>query len=211
MNKFKGVIFDVGGVLFLVKDKKKRNQKNLLSSFKETCKLIKEIDIKKDYESLKEIYFKSTRHEISKKETSSQVSKILGISPEKSKQIFDNTYRKNTVENKKLYSCIQRLKRKGYKIAISSIQSYLSLDILIPKKYHKTFDILQISCSDGLRKPDSKSFEFVFNKLKLNPEELVFIDDKEENLISAKKLGIKTILFKNNKQLFQQLSELGIK
>ena len=53
---------------------------------------------------------------------------------------------------------------------------------------------------------EDKIFNHVLNSLKINPEESVFIDDKEKNLIFAKKLGIKTILFKNFNQLKEELS-----
>ncbi len=53
---------------------------------------------------------------------------------------------------------------------------------------------------------EDKIFNHVLNSLKINPEESVFIDDKEKNLIFSKKLGINTILFKDYNQLKEELS-----
>ena len=39
---------------------------------------------------------------------------------------------------------------------------------------------------------------------------ILFVDNREWNLIPARKLGMKTILFENNKQLAKDLRELHI-
>lgn len=41
-----------------------------------------------------------------------------------------------------------------------------------------------------LRKPDKETFEYVLSDSQLIPQETLFIDDKEDNLIHARKLGI---------------------
>ena len=82
---------------------------------------------------------------------------------------------------------------------------------MIPNKYYENFDAIEISCDDKLRKPDKKSFELIFKRLDVNPKESLFLDDKQENLDEAKKLGMKTVLFKTNKQFFLDLEKLGIK
>lgn len=209
-KKIKAVIFDVGAVLFLAKSKKKGN---LLSSFREACLLLKNVNanLEQVYEDTRDIYFKSSLGKISKKETLKRFSEKLGTSPEKTEKAFEEVYRKNTIENEKLYNYALKLKKNGYKIGISSIQFHLSKKILIPKKYYGHFDALQISCEDGLRKPDKKAFEFILKKLKTEPEESLFIDDKQENLDAAEKLGMKAILFKNNRQLIKDLKKLGVK
>src|SRR3989344_3544494 len=204
-TKIKALIFDVGGVLFLAKNKKKRNGENLLSSLKEAYRLLKNIDVEKFYADTLEIYMKSSANKISKKETLDLFSKKLGISHEETEKIFEKLYGENVIENKKLYDYILKLKKYGYKIGISSIQFHLSRDVLIPKKYRQNFDALQISCDDGFRKPDKRAFEFIMNKLKVKPEESIFVDDKQKNLDAAEELGMKTVIFKNNAQFFRDL------
>lgn len=69
---------------------------------------------------------------------------------------------------------------------------------------------MEISCDDKLRKPDKKAFELILERLKVRPEESIFIDDKQENIDAAEKLGIKTILFENNNDFFAYLNIIGI-
>ena len=75
-------------------------------------------------------------------------------------------------------------------------------------KLRKFFDLLIYSCDVKARKPDSKIYKIALKKLKVRPEEAVFIDDKHENVNSAKKLGIHGIIFKNNKQTINELEKI---
>jgi len=209
--KIKAIIFDVGGVFFLAKNKRKKE--NLHTSFKEACFLLKHkpSDFEKFYKKAIKIYLRSSSAKISKQETLKLLSRELGVSPKETEKTFKELYKKNSIENKELYGFIMRLKRKGYKVGISSIQSHLSKDVLILPKYYKNFDALQISCEDGLRKPDEKAFKSILKKLKVNAKEVIFIDDKQDNVAAARKLEMKGILFKDNKQFIKDLRKIGVK
>jgi len=210
MGKVRAFIFDIGGVLFLAKSKRKRASKNLLSSYKELCFLLEGINLPPEefWEQSKDIYLQSTKGDISKEKTLNSLSKILSLSPNKVEILFTKAVKKNVIENKKLNQLILKLKKRGYKTGILSIQWPLSKDILVPSKYYKIFDVLVISYVDKIRKPDPKSFKLILKKLKVQPEQAVFIDDKQENLDIAQSLRIKTILFKNNNQFLRELNKL---
>ncbi|MBI4117064.1 hypothetical protein HY449_04955, partial [Candidatus Pacearchaeota archaeon] len=79
--KIKAIVFDVGEVLFLAK-KKNREGKGILSSFREACLLLKNVnvDMEQVYNDMREIYFKSSAGKISKKETLKLFSEKLKIS-----------------------------------------------------------------------------------------------------------------------------------
>lgn len=72
------------------------------------------------------------------------------------------------------------------------------------------FSAIISSCNVKASKPDLKIYEILLNTLNLNPSETIFIDDRPENLPPAEKLGIKTIHFKNKKELFKKFSEFGV-
>jgi epoxide hydrolase-like predicted phosphatase len=206
----KALIFDVGGVLRLAKDIEKRADKNLLSSYKEVCFLLRGIDKIPDeiYKNTIDIYQKSSIGEISKKETLELYSEKFGISSEKVETIFENLYRENVIENKELYKFILDLKIKGYVLGIISTVFHLSKGTLISKQYYEDFDALEISCDDGLKKPHPKPFLSILEKLGVRPEESLFIDDKQENLDAAENLGMRSLIFKNNEQFFEDIAKL---
>ena len=62
-----------------------------------------------------------------------------------------------------------------------------------------------------MTKTNKKIFELILEKLKLNSREVIFIDDRIKHLEIPKKLGAKTIHFKNNQQLVKGLKRIGIR
>lgn len=51
------------------------------------------------------------------------------------------------------------------------------------------FDYVWLSFEIGVGKPDKKIYEFVENECKIPPENILFIDDRERNIIAAKERG----------------------
>jgi putative hydrolase of the HAD superfamily len=72
------------------------------------------------------------------------------------------------------------------------------------------FEFFIRSYEVGFRKPGLMIYKIALKKLKLSPEECVFIDDKLKNVDAAKKLCMHGILFKNPKQLRNNLIKLGL-
>ena len=50
----------------------------------------------------------------------------------------------------------------------------------------------------GLRKPNQNFYKHLLKKFKVNPTEAIFVDDRKENLVTAKKLGIKTFHYRQD-------------
>lgn len=69
-----------------------------------------------------------------------------------------------------------------------------------------------ISGNINLMKPNSNSYGHLLKTAKLDPKDCIFIDDQEENIIAAKKIGINSIWFKNGnyKELTKALISHGI-
>lgn len=66
------------------------------------------------------------------------------------------------------------------------------------------FDQVFTSGAAGMRKPDHDFFHYVLEEINLAPEQVVFIDDKQENVLAADRLGIRGILFDNSTVLTLQ-------
>ena len=75
----------------------------------------------------------------------------------------------------------------------------------------KSFDPIIFSCDVGFRKPDPQIYEMALERLKCEPEECIFIDDKKRNTDAGEKLGIKGIVFEDASKLIEDLSKLGVK
>jgi len=202
-NTIKAIIFDVGDVLALSRYSLKTYDGKTfhLGVHEDVAKKLK-ISLDQYFDSIDSIYANSIEGKISLQEALEAISKNFKISRTKLKQIYFNTYQKHFKQNKHLFGKAKLLKKRGYKIAILSDQWYLSKRVLMPKKLYAFFDVLVVSCDVGIRKPNPEIYELVLEKLKLKPDEAIFIDNQEWNLIPAQKLGMSAILFKDNKQLF---------
>ena len=62
----------------------------------------------------------------------------------------------------------------------------------------------------GFSKPDHRIYKHAINILGLEPHQLVFIDDKESNVESAKKLGIQAIHFREYPSFKKSLEDLQL-
>jgi putative hydrolase of the HAD superfamily len=72
------------------------------------------------------------------------------------------------------------------------------------------FDAFFSSCYLGLRKPDRKIYQVALDVLQRDPEEVVFIDDRQENAAAAASLGIHAIRYEGSAALAQALAQLGV-
>lgn len=73
----------------------------------------------------------------------------------------------------------------------------------LDKIFKKIYSVIELN----LDKKDSSSYHSIATDLKVNPEEILFIDDSEGNVIAAKEAGLKVIQYQSNPQLFNKLKE----
>jgi len=203
-EEIKAIIFDAGGVLTLPKSKLP-----LRGVHEFIAKKLK-ISLDQWFDAIDSSYAKAIEGKLSEEKTLSTISKNLNISQEKLEKYILKAYKENFMQNKQLFEQAFKIKKQGYKIAILSDQWYLSKKALLLKQYTKKFDEVIISCDAGMRKPNPKIYKLILKKLKLPARQTLFIDNQKWNIKPAKKLGMKTILFENNKQCFNELKKLRV-
>lgn len=71
-------------------------------------------------------------------------------------------------------------------------------------------DAYLVSAYIGLRKPEGEFFRCALDVSQRQPDECVFIDDREENLEGARKLGIQGIRMTSPEQVIAELRRLGV-
>ncbi len=59
-----------------------------------------------------------------------------------------------------------------------------------------------------MRKPNSEIYEFVLQDVNLNPKETLFIDDLEDNILAAQKLGINGYVHKPEEEIADKINDL---
>ncbi|KAL5366591.1 HAD-like domain-containing protein [Aspergillus floccosus] len=84
-------------------------------------------------------------------------------------------------------------------------------DILLSKASSQDwylFDKVFPSGHVGMRKPDLEFFRYVLREISTSAEDVVFVDDKLENVMSAWSLGMHGIVFRDKEDVQRQLANL---
>ena len=122
-----------------------------------------------------------------------------------------NGFKKFGKQNKDIRKLIFSLSNK-YKIgAITNVGS--SRFKIEKRSYLNDLPLNGIvaSCYLKVKKPDPRIYMYALRRFRASPKEVVFIDDTEENVIAARKLGITSIVFNNPAQLLSGLEKYNIK
>lgn len=93
---------------------------------------------------------------------------------------------------------IYKLEQDGYKIYLLSNISKHFAENSDKIGIFKQFDGLVFSGAIGLIKPNKDIFEYILHKYNLIPSETVFIDDNKDNVNTAERIGVKSLLFTGN-------------
>ena len=199
-SMLKVIIFDVGGVLY-----KKTYYGYYRQPFNHFSKQLK---ISKD--AVRDAFLASDDRAMTGRENAEKfierVSKFLGkelVLSDFMKLLNDRT--KNI--DPRMLRLTKKLKR-NYKVIVLS-DDIKDASKPMRKKLRKYYHQLYFSCDLGVRKPDKRIFRIVINKLHTKPEECLFIDDKPENVKSAKSVGIHAVQFKNYSKLLNDLKNHG--
>ena len=89
-------------------------------------------------------------------------------------------------------------------IHIQKVHQHLQL-VSPHKTLHPYFEKVYFSSDIGMRKPDAEIFEFVLNENKLDPAKTLFIDDTEQHILGAQKVGIQTYHLGKNERIYDIL------
>ncbi len=100
------------------------------------------------------------------------------------------------------------LREKGIKTAVLSNMIRPVAFIFRHSPELKKFSPVIISCDVGLAKPDPRIYQMMLEQLNTPAEQCVFIDNREDNLEAAAKLGIHTIKSHNTQQIINDINKL---
>ena len=105
---------------------------------------------------------------------------------------------------------IYTIKEKGKKVYLLSNLKEIDFNCLKQKLDINIFDEVFLSYRLGCTKNDTKIFQILINKLSINPNNIYFFDDKEENIKNAQKTGINAYQVdgKNIKEIWNKLQKL---
>lgn len=108
-------------------------------------------------------------------------------------------------------SLVQRLKDAGYGVYYLSNYSRKAYDECAESLAFMPFmDGGIVSFRAGMTKPDPQVFRYFLNRYGLQAESCMFVDDSEENVTAARKLGFAGIIFQDYDALLTELQQYGV-
>jgi len=111
--------------------------------------------------------------------------------------------------NPEMYALVGQLKEQQIPVALlSNIDDRLS-KLIRDFGLYEPFKPCLLSCEIGVEKPDLKAYELLLKTLNLPAKDVVFIDDRLENVEAAKTIGLDAILFESEQQLRTDLITRG--
>ncbi|KWV48463.1 HAD family hydrolase [Bradyrhizobium macuxiense] len=92
---------------------------------------------------------------------------------------------------------IETAHKAGAKLAILSNELDLFYGAELRKKlgFLDKFDTIVDATYTGILKPDPRAYGFVTDALKLAPEDCIFVDDQQKNILGAEAFGMTTVFF----------------
>lgn len=123
--------------------------------------------------------------------------------------IWTKTYLEVMTLNNPLLDFIRELRGK-YQVGV--ITNTIDLHAAINRKRDafKHFDEVIVSCDAGLVKPNRGIFDLMLKKLSVKGEECVLIDDRENHVQVARKIGMHGLIFKTLPELKRDLEKVEV-
>lgn len=97
--------------------------------------------------------------------------------------------------NEDVLNVLHDLKRKGYNIYLLSNNNKETANYLRKLDFYQDISGDVYSCDYNVIKPNIEIYNILLNKFNLIPQECLFIDDDQDNIETATKLGIKSIKY----------------
>lgn len=132
------------------------------------------------------------------------------ISKSKRLQRYVELYRNTRKLNEDVIDIIQTLQDAGYMTPSLSNATFESMRACEYLGFYKYFNPMVVSEEIGVKKPDRKAYEIAIERIGMQPDECVFVDNKKTNVVAAEDFGMKGIHFKNAKQLKKDLKGYGV-
>jgi len=109
--------------------------------------------------------------------------------------------------NKPFVRFVAELKN-DYKTAILSNAGDQTRKVMEDRYHlHEIVDDIIISAEEGVVKPDPNIYQIAMERLNASPETLLLLDDMSENVLAARKFGMKAVQFINTKQAIRSVRD----
>lgn len=119
---------------------------------------------------------------------------------------FGERYFANLTPNEPMIAFMRRLRERGYRLAIctNNVREWEGRwRAMLP--VDEIFDVVVDSALVGVRKPDPRIYEVTLERLGVEPDGALLIDDIEDNCRAAREFGMGAVLFEDADQTIAEV------
>lgn len=156
-------------------------------------------------EELRYINHQADRGDISYEEFLNRVCELTGAPRAEAHSEITTTH----TPNEPVFELVKNLKKNGYKLGVISNVGD-ELNNFLPQDHVDLFDEITLSYHVHSIKPDPEIYEYHLKQLELEPNEAIFIDDREPNARGAEAVGMTGIFYHDIGALCKLLVENGV-
>lgn len=194
----KAVLFDVGGVLHESNAVMDEDLKQELRISDTTLQ-----DIWSDQ------ILKLSTGEIDESTFWTQLARQHGIRRvENSENLLGRAFKEAIFVHQEILDLADELRNKGIQTAILSNTIPPHSAALRESGDYDGFDPVLLSHEIGIAKPGHEAYTYALDSMNLQPGEVIFIDDRLENIVTANEVGLRGIHFKNQSQVVHDVRSL---
>jgi epoxide hydrolase-like predicted phosphatase len=110
--------------------------------------------------------------------------------------------------NQLLLAYIRRQLKPHYKIGLLSNLSRLYVERLFTPGELLLFDVITLAPETGIAKPDPRAYHLAAERLQVQPEECIFVDDFARRCEAAREEGMHAVLYANFEQTKDELDAI---
>jgi putative hydrolase of the HAD superfamily len=134
----------------------------------------------------------------------------MTLSEEQLAKLIANDIGMWSILNRNMVDWATAIGGSGIKTGILSNIPFEIADVFKEFDWARDFTHNTWSCYLRLAKPDPAIYRHVIDALQVPAEEALFLDDRQENILSAEAVGLQGILFRNVQQLQEELEARGL-
>lgn len=118
---------------------------------------------------------------------------------------YKETLKASIGADPEMFAIIKDLKEKKIQTSLLSNINDRYTKLIRDFGFYDPFEPCLLSCEIGMEKPHPEAYVALLEAIQLAPDEIVFIDDKAENVEAAQKMGIDAIVFESPTQIRKEL------
>ncbi len=128
------------------------------------------------------------------------------------RKIDNESWRRVKLSEKSVAGTLSKLREDGVRLAVLSDTLYGSRNLRKMSRMlgiGDRIDALYVSAEMGLKKPHRRTYATVLAAFKVRPEETLYVAHDDDELVGARRLGIRTVSYRGDKNADYRISRFS--